>query len=99
MKKLQLVINASRRALQDGHVLLEAECDIALKYLCLEIVEALKVGESVTLPRLGRFLPKKIKATRGVNPRTGEVLTLPERSGVRFKEAAGLHNALRHKED
>lgn len=99
MKKLQLVINASHRALKDGHVLLEAECDIALTYLCLEIAEALKNGESVTLPKVGRFLPKKIKATRCVNPRTGEILALPERSGVKFKESTGLRNALRHRED
>ena len=51
------------------------------------IEAALQGGREVRLSGFGTFMPTRRKAAKGRNPRTGEVIDLPETSSVRFKPA------------
>lgn len=49
------------------------------------ILEALKKGERIELRNFGVFYVKKRKKRIGRNPKTGEVVPVPERYRVAFK--------------
>jgi nucleoid DNA-binding protein len=49
------------------------------------ILEALKGGERIELRNFGVFAIKKRKKRIGRNPKTGEVVPVPERHAVVFK--------------
>ncbi len=51
------------------------------------IEAALQQGSEVRLSGFGTFMPTRRKAAKGRNPRTGEVIDLPETSSVRFRPA------------
>lgn len=55
-----------------------------------DIIRELPAGEDVTFTKFGRV--KKVLKPEHVsrNPRTGEVITVPEREVIRFKFANGL---------
>ncbi|HIE52485.1 MAG TPA: HU family DNA-binding protein [Armatimonadetes bacterium] len=59
------------------------------------ITEALKAGERVTLIGFGSFEVRKRAKRTGVNPQTGEKMTIPAtkvpafRAGKRLKDAVG----------
>jgi len=50
-----------------------------------EIFEALKAGKRIELRNFGVFQVKKRKKRIGRNPKTGEVVPVPERRTVVFK--------------
>ena len=55
---------------------------------------ALKKNEEVRLVGFGSFATAKRKATTGRNPRTGEEITIPASSSVRFKAGKALKDAV-----
>ena len=52
--------------------------------------DRLSYGEKVLLSGFGCFFVEKRKTKRGVNPRTGEPLIIPERNSVKFKPSKYL---------
>ncbi|MCS7151082.1 MAG: HU family DNA-binding protein [Endomicrobia bacterium] len=49
------------------------------------LAKALKNGETVTISGLGQFKAKLTKPKIGRNPKTGEVVQIPERKKVSFR--------------
>jgi len=58
------------------------------------IVEALKRGERIELRNFGAFQLKKRRKRIGRNPKTGEVIPVPERLTVVFKPGLKMRFAL-----
>lgn len=57
----------------------------------LEIIsDTLKAGDKVALIGFGTFSTSVRPARQGKNPRTGEVLTIPEKTVVKFKAGADI---------
>jgi integration host factor subunit beta len=54
------------------------------------ILDALKNGERIELRNFGIFQVKKRKRRIGRNPKTGEVVPVPERRTVVFKPGLGM---------
>lgn len=59
------------------------------------ITETLKRGEEVNLVGFGAFYGAKRKSRQGVNPRTGEKITIPEMLVPKFRPGKKLKDALR----
>ena len=63
--------------------------------MVFEVVgEALAQGEDVTIVGFGRFTTRRRMARSGRNPRTGEVLEIPEATVPAFKASKKLRNAV-----
>jgi DNA-binding protein HU-beta len=58
------------------------------------ITSALKNKEEVRLVGFGTFVAATRKASTGRNPRTGEEMTIPESTTVRFKPGKGLKDSV-----
>ena len=57
------------------------------------IVSALKRGQRVEIRGFGAFFIKKIKEKFGArNPKTGEIIYVPEKNKVRFKASKKIKN-------
>lgn len=54
------------------------------------IVDALNSGNEVTLPCFAAFRLVDLPARKGRNPRTGEVIEIPEKTVVRVHRRKGL---------
>lgn len=65
-----------------------------LRVLVGEVEEVLRGGEGVALPGLGKLKPVTKAARQGRNPKTGERIDIPSRSGVKFVPAKALVRAL-----
>ncbi len=59
------------------------------------IEASLRAGEEVRLTGFGSFAVASRKASKGRNPRTGEVIDNPASTSVRFKPGKGLKDAVR----
>ena len=59
------------------------------------ITEALKGGEQVAFTGFGKFSPQHRKEQQGVNPRTGEKVTIPAARVPKFSAGSQLKQALR----
>jgi DNA-binding protein HU-beta len=55
---------------------------------------ALVNGEKVTLVGFGTFTSSKRKGRKGRNPKTGEVITIPEKTVVKFKSGSYLTDSV-----
>jgi DNA-binding protein HU-beta len=55
---------------------------------------ALKKEEEVRLVGFGSFATAKRKAAKGRNPRTGEEITIPASTSVRFKAGKALKDSV-----
>lgn len=64
--------------------------------LCIEAIvsEALKNGETVTLPGIGTWSVKERAARSGRNPQTGEAIEIPAKRVVKFSPAKNLRDLL-----
>jgi DNA-binding protein HU-beta len=58
------------------------------------LVGQLKKTGKFTLPGFGTFTVKKLKARKGMNPRTGEKIKVKASKAVRFKASPGLKKAV-----
>jgi DNA-binding protein HU-beta len=64
-------------------------------YVFDAIVSALKRGEEVTITGFGSFRVGKRRARTGVNPRTGEKISIPAMNVPKFRPAKGLKDAVK----
>ncbi|MDP2924374.1 MAG: HU family DNA-binding protein [Candidatus Omnitrophota bacterium] len=80
MRKRDIVLKIS----QDIGVKQVIVKDVVQKTLDV-IFEALKSGQRIELRNFGVFMVKKRKKRIGRNPKTGEVVPVPERHAVVFK--------------
>lgn len=60
------------------------------------VEETLKQGDSVTFTGFGKFSPQQRNARQGVNPRTGEKVTIAAATVPKFSAGSGLKNALKN---
>lgn len=52
------------------------------------MIEAtMRANESLKVPGLGTFTPKRVEERQGRNPRTGEPVTIPAGTRIKFKAA------------
>ena len=59
------------------------------------ITEALKGGEQVAFTGFGKFSPRHRKERQGVNPRTGQKVTIPAARVPKFSAGSQLKQALK----
>ncbi|HEY7003835.1 MAG TPA: HU family DNA-binding protein [Gaiellaceae bacterium] len=59
------------------------------------ITECLRNGEQVSFTGFGKFSPQHRKERQGVNPRTGEKVTIPAARVPKFSAGSQLKQALR----
>lgn len=59
------------------------------------VIDALKRGEEVSLSGFGSFKVGMRKARKGVNPRTGAAIDIPEMKVPKFRPAKGLKDTVR----
>lgn len=59
------------------------------------ITEALRSGEQVSFTGFGKFSPQQRKERQGVNPRTGQKVTIPAARVPKFSAGSSLKQALR----
>ena len=55
---------------------------------------ALSKGDKVTLVGFGSFSATKRKSRKGRNPKTGEVISIPEKTVVKFKSGSYLSESV-----
>jgi nucleoid DNA-binding protein len=61
------------------------------------VEESLKEGESVSFTGFGKFSPQQRSARQGVNPRTGEKVTIQAATVPKFSAGSALKNALKNR--
>ena len=59
------------------------------------ITDALRSGEQVSFTGFGKFSPQHRKERQGVNPRTGQKVTIPAARVPKFSAGSQLKQALR----
>jgi len=59
------------------------------------ITKALAKGEDVVITGFGTFSAKKRAARQGVNPKTGEKISIPAMTVPKFKAGKGLKEAVK----
>ena len=68
-----------------------SELEIVIDTFCDTIVKALVEGRNIEIRSFGSFLVKKIKENYYArNPKTGELIYVPEKNKVRFKASKNL---------
>ncbi|NMB92427.1 MAG: HU family DNA-binding protein [Parcubacteria group bacterium] len=67
----------------------------ALEAIIDAITKSLAKGEDVTITGFGTFSAKKRAARQGVNPKTGEKISIPAMTVPKFKAGKGLKEAVR----
>ena len=59
------------------------------------ITDALRSGDTVSFTGFGKFSPQHRKERQGVNPRTGEKVTIPAARVPKFSAGSQLKQALK----
>ena len=90
MNKTELVAKIAEAA-----GLSKADAKKALDATVEAVKEALVAGENVQLVGFGTYSVTERPAREGVNPRTGEKLTIAAKKVVKFKAGAELANAVK----
>lgn len=60
------------------------------------VQETLQSGDSVTFTGFGKFSPQRRNERQGVNPRTGEKVTIAAATVPKFSAGSGLKAALKN---
>jgi len=69
----------------------QSEIEIIIENFCENIEKALKDSRKVELRGFGMFFVKKIKEKYSArNPKTGELIYVPEKNKVRFRASKNL---------
>ena len=69
----------------------QTDIQLIINYFCDDIQNALKLGKKVELRGFGAFFIKKIKEKYSArNPKTGELIYVPEKNKVRFRASKNL---------
>ena len=90
MNKTELVAAVATKA-----ELSKKDADAAVKAVIDAVTEALKDGEKVALVGFGTFEVKTRAARTGKNPRTGEVINIPEAKVPSLKAGSALKDAVK----
>lgn len=90
MNKTELVAAVATKA-----ELSKKDADAAVKAVIDAVTEALKDGEKVALVGFGTFEVKTRAARTGKNPRTGEVINIPEAKVPSFKAGSALKDVVK----
>lgn len=90
MNKTELVAAVATKA-----ELSKKDAEAAVKAVVDAVTEALKDGEKVALVGFGTFEVKTRAARTGKNPRTGEVIDIPESKVPSFKAGSALKDAVK----
>lgn len=90
MNKSELVASVATKA-----ELSKKDAEAAVKAVIDSVTEALTEGDKVALVGFGTFEVKTRAARAGKNPRTGEVIQIPEAKVPSFKAGAALKNAVK----
>lgn len=90
MNKTELVAAVAAKA-----ELSKKDADAAVKAVVDAVTEALKDGEKVALVGFGTFEVKTRAARTGKNPRTGEIINIPEAKVPSFKAGSALKEAVK----
>ena len=69
----------------------QSELEEVLDIFCKSLVDSLKQGQNIELRGFGTFFVKRIKEKFSArNPKTGEIIYVPEKNKVRFKPSKKL---------
>lgn len=71
------------------------DCELVINALFEEITKNLENGESVVFSNFGTFEVRKRKERNGINPTTGESISIPEQKTVAFKPGKNLKDRVR----
>lgn len=71
-----------------------ADAERAVRIILNEISDELSKGGRVTLPRFGTFEVRQRAARNGVNPATGEKISIPARKAVAFRAGSELRSLI-----
>ena len=75
-----------------------SEIDTVIEIFSNNIIKALKNGRKIELRGFGTFFVKKIKENYSArNPKTGELIYVPEKNKVRFKASKSLKKKINEK--
>jgi nucleoid DNA-binding protein len=73
----------------------QSEIEIIIDNFCENIEKALKDSRKVELRGFGMFFVKKIKEKYSArNPKTGELIYVPEKNKVRFRASKNLNKKI-----
>ncbi|NPA42698.1 MAG: HU family DNA-binding protein [Chlorobi bacterium] len=89
MNKTQLI-----EAMAADAGITKAQAKKALDSFMKNVTETLKKGGKVTLIGFGTFSTVTRKAREGRNPATGEKITIPAKTVVKFKPGSNLEKAV-----
>jgi len=76
---------------------LKKDLSKTIEIILNQIKSSLKKNESVELRGFGRFSTKVQKKRTGRNPKTGEVVFVPEKKSINFKMAKELFKKINEK--
>ena len=75
--------------------LIKSDLESVINIFCTSIEKALKKGKKVELRGFGTFFIKKIKEKHSSrNPKTGELIYVPEKNKVRFRPSKNLKKVI-----
>ena len=75
-----------------------SEIETVIEIFSNDIIKALKNGRKIELRGFGTFFVKKIKENYSArNPKTGELIYVPEKNKVRFKASKNLKKKINEK--
>ena len=87
MSRLKLIKQLKKRNLKHS----QSELETVIDLFSNNIAKALKQGKKVELRGFGTFFVKKIKEKYSArNPKTGELIYVPEKNKVRFRASKNL---------
>ncbi len=72
----------------------KADAERTVEAFMNSIVSALKKGDEVALPGIGKFVVKRRAARQGRNPATGETIQIKASNVVGFKASKTLKDAI-----
>ena len=82
------------RAITEKAQLTDKQAKDAVDAIQVEITEALKAGEKISLPGFGTFEIRERAARQSRNPRTGETVEVAAKKVPAFKAGKGLKEAV-----
>ena len=87
MSRRELIKNLK----QKNQKLSQSQLETIIDIFCDDLEKALKEGKKVELRNFGTFFVKKIREKYSArNPKTGELIYVPEKNKVRFKASKKL---------
>ena len=87
MSKPEIISQLKKKNPELNH----SEIETIIENFCQNLVDALKKNKKIELRGFGSFFTKKIKEKYSArNPKTGEIIYIPEKNKVRFRPSKKL---------